>query len=83
MREDIMDIFLPMRSHKQTLRVHLKRGYSIEVGRELTEWQNEIVILGNYSKSEYNATPICSIYGIAPTVRENHGQVTAICVMKK
>ena len=40
--------------------------------------QDEIVILGNYSKSNYNATPIVSVYGIAPTVRENHGQITAI-----
>jgi len=39
---------------------------------------DEIVILGNYSKSNYNATPIVSRYGIAPTVRENHGQVTGV-----
>lgn len=37
-----------------------------------------ITVLGNYSKSNYNATAIVSKYGIAPTVRENHGQVTAI-----
>lgn len=36
------------------------------------------MVLGNYSKSNYNATPIVSKYGIAPAVRENHGQVTAI-----
>ena len=41
---------------------------------------DEIVVLGNYSKSNYNATAIVSVYGVAPTVRENHGQVTGILV---
>lgn len=36
------------------------------------------MVLGNYSKSNYEATNIVSIYGIVPTIRENHGQVTGI-----
>ena len=32
----------------------------------------------NYSKSNYQGTPIINKNGITPTVRENHGQVTAI-----
>lgn len=55
------------------------RGYSVEVKDDLPSYEsNEIVILGNYSKSDYNATAIVSRYGVAPTVRENHGQVTGI-----
>lgn len=61
------------------MKILLNRGYSVEVKEDVeTEWEGQIVILGNYSKSEYNATPIVSKYGIAPTVRENHGQVTAV-----
>lgn len=61
------------------MKILLNRGYSVEVKEDVeTEWGGQIVILGNYSKSEYNATPIVSKYGIAPTVRENHGQVTAV-----
>ena len=55
------------------------RRYAIECKEDLPEYEcNEIVILGNYSKSEYNATAIVSVYGVAPTVRENHGQITGI-----
>ena len=56
--------------------VPLKRGYSVEVKQE-AEDTTEIDVIGNYSKSNYNATQIVGKNGIAPTVRENHGQVTA------
>lgn len=58
--------------------IMLKRGYSVSVIEEKQIDENEILYLGNYSKSSYNATPIVNRYGISPTVRENHGQVTAI-----
>ena len=59
--------------------IALKRGYAIEVIPDDPKWGGQwTVVLGNYSKSEYKATQIVSIYGIAPTVRENHGQVTGI-----
>ena len=61
------------------VKVPLKRGYSVEVKPESFD-TTEIDIIGNYSKSDYNATPIVGKNGIAPTVRENHGQVTAIVV---
>ena len=57
--------------------VDLKRGYSCEVKEEAKD-TDDIDIVGNYSKSGYNATPIVGKNGIAPTIRENHGQVTAI-----
>lgn len=58
--------------------VPLKRGYSIEVKEENKNISPIIDIIGNYSKSNYMATLIVNKYGITPTVRENHGQVTAI-----
>lgn len=57
--------------------VPLKRGYSVEVNEESPD-TTEIDIIGNYSKSNYNATPIVGKNGVAPTVRENHGEVTAV-----
>lgn len=56
--------------------VQLKRGYPIEFKTE-ENYTNQIDILGNYSKSNYCGTPIVNKNGIAPTVRENHGQVSA------
>lgn len=57
--------------------VALKRGYEVTVREEALS-TTEIDVIGNYSKSYYNATPIVGKNGVAPTVRENHGQVTAI-----
>ena len=37
-----------------------------------------VVVKGNYSKSNHNASRIVDEKGIAPTVMENHGTVTAI-----
>lgn len=38
----------------------------------------QVVVVGNYSPSEHNASRIVDANGIAPTVMENHGTVTAI-----
>lgn len=40
--------------------------------------ENQIITEGNYSPSNHNASRVVSIKGIAPTVMENHGTVTAI-----
>lgn len=63
------------------MKINLKRGYSVDVEEE-RENVNGIDVIGNYSKSNYQATAIVNKNGIAPTVRENHGQVTGI-VMKE
>ena len=42
---------------------------------------DKIDILGNYSPNEFSATSIVGKNGLAPTVRENHGEVTAITIM--
>lgn len=60
--------------------VPLKRGYSVEIKEETEDVPPEIDVIGNYSKSAYMATSIVNKNGIAPTVRENHGQVTAIAI---
>ena len=57
--------------------VSLKRGYSIEVKEEKGE-TNKVDYIGNYSKSNFNQTSIVGKNGIAPTVTENHGQVTSV-----
>ena len=60
------------------------RKYFVDCEKDSEELEcHDIVILGNYSKSNYNATAIVSKYGVAPTCRENHGQVTAIVVEVK
>jgi hypothetical protein len=60
--------------------IQLKRGYSVKIKRENKNIPPVIDVIGNYSKSGYMATSIVNKYGIAPTVRENHGQVTAILI---
>ena len=60
------------------IEIPLKRGYSITLKPKNKDIPPIIDILGNYSKSNYMATVIVNDYGLAPTVRENHGQVTAI-----
>ena len=38
----------------------------------------KVIVLGNYMKSNHDASRIVSGGGIAPCVKENHGTVTAI-----
>lgn len=42
-----------------------------------------VVVKGNYSPSGHNASRIVDQNGLAPTVMENHGTVTAIAVKKE
>ena len=37
-----------------------------------------IIVLGNYSPSRHDASRIVDENGVAPTVKENHGTVTAV-----
>ena len=62
--------------------VSLKRGYDCEVKEEQKDTE-EIDVIGNYSKSNFTQTSIVGKNGVAPTVTENHGQVTAIAVEDK
>lgn len=38
---------------------------------------NNIQVIGNYSPSNYDSSRIVDSEGLAPTVKENHGTVTA------
>lgn len=44
---------------------------------EENEMEKDINVIGNYSPSGHNASRIVDSDGIAPTVKENHGTVTA------
>lgn len=66
----------------KVVEVPLKRGYSVEVTEESQD-TTEIDVIGNYSKSDYKATQIVGKNGVSPTIRENHGQVTAITEKSK
>ena len=52
----------------------------------LTQCKEDVVTVGNYSPSGHNASRIVDSKGIAPTVMENHGTVTAVvedyCIKK-
>lgn len=62
----------------------IKRVYSNEgICPTLTDMQGgnrqpKIEVIGNYSPSGYDASRIVNSNGLAPTVKENHGTVTAI-----
>lgn len=64
-------------SDTQGVVVQLKRGYEIEVMPE-EKCSEEIDVIGNYSKSNYQGTSIVNKHGISPTIRENHGEVTGV-----
>lgn len=53
-------------------------GISFRNQSFVAEENKEIKRIGNYRPSGHNATSIVDPRGIAPTVMENHGQVTAI-----
>ena len=46
----------------------------------LKKEEPHIEVIGNYSPSNHDASRIVSPEGIAPTVKENHGTVTATLV---
>ena len=44
--------------------------------------EKKVITIGNYMKSNHDASRIVDIGGLAPCVKENHGTVTAIVVGK-
>lgn len=52
------------------------RGQVVSVDDETTN--DKIVVIGNYYPSGHSASRIVDKNGLAPTVMENHGQVTAV-----
>jgi DNA (cytosine-5)-methyltransferase 1 len=41
---------------------------------------DKINVVGNYNKSEHDASRVVTTDGLAPTVKENHGTVTGIMI---
>lgn len=64
---------------QDTKSIPLKRGYSVDVKEEKQD-SDKVDVIGNYSKKVFNQTSIVGKNGLAPTVCENHGQVTGIVV---
>lgn len=60
----------------------LIRGDNMKYSPTLNDDSNELAInvIGNYSPSNHNASRVVTTDGIAPTVMENHGTVTAVVV---
>lgn len=48
-----------------------------ELAPTLTQQEEKIITIGNYMPSGHNASRIVDSEGLAPTVKENHGTVTA------
>jgi DNA (cytosine-5)-methyltransferase 1 len=44
------------------------------------KYDNKIDVIGNYMPSGHNASRIVNENGLAPTVKENHGTVTAVAI---
>lgn len=63
-----------------TLSTVQKDNYLLEVTYKDDKDMNKsgIVVLGNYSPSGHDASRIVDENGVAPTVKENHGTVTAV-----
>lgn len=57
-------------------------GGNMKYSPTLNDDSNELAInvIGNYSPSNHNASRVVTTDGIAPTVMENHGTVTAVVV---
>lgn len=55
----------------------LAKGQKYAIKDEEEQMDNDIKIIGNYSPSGHDASRVVDSNGIAPTVKENHGTVTA------
>ena len=55
----------------------MQDGYRQPMVEELVDNKTEIKVIGNYMPSGHNASRIVNSNGLAPTVKENHGTVTA------
>lgn len=69
---------LDIKGHDQVKRVYSSEGLSptlTTMGGGNRE--PKIEVIGNYMPSNHNASRVVDINGLAPTVKENHGTVTA------
>lgn len=60
----------------------MRGGYREPLIVESNKIIKEIIVLGNYMPSNHDASRVVSGGGVAPTVKENHGTVTAVLEKK-
>lgn len=80
---DGIDISSRMESHRGTVQKNKAQTLTTAGGAERgvvvkENIPNKVNKIGNYSPSGHNASAIVDVGGLAPTVMENHGTVTAI-----
>lgn len=47
---------------------------------EIKKQTNKIIVVGNYMPSNYDASRVVDVKGIAPTVKDNHCTITGVIV---
>lgn len=55
-------------------------GKTTTLNKNLKVGIPKVKVLGNYSKSNHEASRVLDIDGIAPTFKENHGTINAIAI---
>ena len=70
---DGIDISSRMEHHRGTVQKGSTQTLTTGGGNEVG-----VVVIGNYSPSNHDASRIVDSEGLAPTVKENHGTITAI-----
>ena len=79
---DGVDINSRMEYHRGTVQSGLSQTLTCAGGNDVgvvVKEDDSVVVVGNYSPSGHHSHSIVDKNGVAPTVMENHGQVTAIC----
>lgn len=65
------------KSHRASQDNYVSESF-VNYGKKMEIAENKIITIGNYMKSNHNASRSVDPNGLAPTVMENHGTVTAI-----
>lgn len=75
--KDVLESSIPEKYYLPDERIEriLNSAFMKDKQKNVTD---EIKVIGNYMPSNHDASRVVDIEGIAPTVKENHGTVTAI-----
>lgn len=75
---DGIDISTRMESHRGTVQKDKAQTITTMGGENVG-----VIVRGNYSPSNHNASRIIDVGGVSPTVMENHGTITAVMINEK
>lgn len=75
--KDVLEKNVPEKYYLPDERIERILNYSFMQRKKQTA-SDEIMIIGNYMPSGHDASRVVDIDGIAPTVKENYGTVTAV-----